>query len=550
MFIKYDDDHVEEAVLELDTLVVDLEKGLLKLGWRGVVNVADEDMLDASYALIGSEPIDAPNSDEYWRPKLDEFTAAPLGLKEAGMLDADSDLAADADAAPIDVKPDGEGTPMQAFMKQQMGDVQPDMQAQIEQHLNEAAKGWASGGGMPQGFNESIASGLGNASQAPPSPHMAIGMVLTRLATMKTLAAQHGLDTAKIDEAMNHPQMKQFTPEGMEPKADFPADGVDKPGTPDAYKDASAPGDGDASAAGGTGAAAGQTNYSGHDFSGQDLTARDFSNCKLVGCNFSKANIAGVSFVGSDLSNAVLFEATADGADFTDATMEAAICDRASMAGAVFLRTQLKNAGFDRAKLPGAVLDEAKCERTRFTRCDLTAASAAQMQGDITLFDSSTMPHVNFEGATLYKASFHFATATDQDFTNADLRELQGGMECDFSRSRFENTLAGRSIWRGAKMHDVKILDSDLSETLLVEADLTGAMLQRTDLAKSMMRKACLTRAQFFECRLMRAELPKVVADNATFLDCNMWQAVLIDADLETCTFSNSPLDHSIRRDS
>ncbi len=84
----------------------------------------------------------------------------------------------------------------------------------------------------------------------------------------------------------------------------------------------------------------------------------------------------------------------------------------------------------------------------------------------------------------------------------------------------------------------------------MVEADLTGAMVQRTDLAQSMMRKEPLTRAQFFECRLMRAELPKVLADSTTFLDCNMWQAVLIDADLESCTFSNSPLDHAIRRDS
>ncbi|MGE0432000.1 MAG: DUF2169 domain-containing protein [Planctomycetota bacterium] len=556
VFIKYDDDHVEEPVLELDTLIVDLDKGILRLGWRGVVNVADEDMLDAKYALVGSEPIDAPQTDEYWKQQLDEFTADPLGLKKAGVpeLDEPPGSGPQPPKAPIEVKPDGQGTPMEGFMQQQMGGVRPDLQAQIEAHLNEAAKGWASGGGMPMGFNEAMAGGMANASPAPPSPFMAIQTILAKMATMKVIGAQHGVDVSKIDAAMKHPQMQSFGPADPNAKPDIPADAVsaDKPGTPDAYKDAAPPeADPNAKPPGAEPPKEGeQRDYSGQDFSGQDLSGRDFTNCKLIGCNFSKAIVAGVPFTGSDLLGAVMYEVAADGADFSDCNMENVIGDRGTYAGATFIRAQMKNAGFYQSKMTGVVLDEAKCERTRFMHCDLTSASAAGLVGDITLFDSSTMAHVSFVGATLYKASFHFATATDLDFTDADLRELQGGMECDFSRCRFERTLASKSIWRGANLTSAKFIDSDFEGALMVEANLTGVIAQRCDFAKAILRKARLSHAQFFECRFMRALLPKAVADNCTFLDCNLWQAVLIDADLETCKFAGTPLTHTIRRDS
>jgi hypothetical protein len=80
-FSKVADGAVGEARFNLDTLLVDTDKGHLVLTWRGHVPCSETDLSDVKSVLIASEKLaDAPKSAEHYRKVLEEFHADPIGV--------------------------------------------------------------------------------------------------------------------------------------------------------------------------------------------------------------------------------------------------------------------------------------------------------------------------------------------------------------------------------------------------------------------------------------------------------------------------------------
>jgi uncharacterized protein YjbI with pentapeptide repeats len=97
------------------------------------------------------------------------------------------------------------------------------------------------------------------------------------------------------------------------------------------------------------GRAAGDSELSDKDFSGQALQGVEFSNAKLENTNFSNADLRGAVFSGS-----VMKEASLHGADFTDGIAYIVDFRGADLSDAIFLEAILLRSRFEDADITGA----------------------------------------------------------------------------------------------------------------------------------------------------------------------------------------------------
>jgi uncharacterized protein YjbI with pentapeptide repeats len=173
-----------------------------------------------------------------------------------------------------------------------------------------------------------------------------------------------------------------------------------------------------------------------HDLNlaGADLHDLDFSETSLAQLNLKGANLSRCLF-----TNARLAEVKLGGADLTEATLSGA---------------DLTSADLTRAVLTGARLDG----------CNLTEAILERATGDGADFSRARLP-----GADLRQSRFQGAR-----FDDAVLREVSGN-NADLTRSRFVRACLDGALLRGAKLGGANLSHADFGDADFREADFDGA---------------------------------------------------------------------------
>lgn len=203
--------------------------------------------------------------------------------------------------------------------------------------------------------------------------------------------------------------------------------------------------------------------FDGEDLSGVDLSGLDFSGRSLARCALRGAKLRGARLVGASL-----VEATLDGAD---------------LRGADLSRADLTNARVDRAELVEASLEGADLRGASLRGANLERARLARARGDSAILSAANLAGANLEDACFVGASF----------AGADLREARAD-RADFMSARFDRADLG-----AASFCKARLVAAVLAHARLDLTDLRGANLERANLHGASRRRAKIAGANMKE---------------------------------------------------
>lgn len=461
---------LQDVPLRLDTIVIDADAGHVLCSWRGLVDVADNQLSNVARIFVVHEPIGA---DE------------PLAHYERWLLrklceEADDLLGDDADDL-------GAGDGDAALAGASIEAVAPELSS--------------------AGFQRDLLAFL--ESLEPLAPDAAPPEV----AQVRESYRELGLDPDPLLQEAEVP----VTPEVVEPASllRFEAIVRRRNGKSFAGLDLS-----DAPYRG--------LDLGGVDFTGAILTGANLADAILVEACFdeatltradlSRANARKATFRGADLSELRAPEARFDQAVLDDAAGTGAVLVGARFRGASFLRAELeacdltradmRDATLDGADLVGSFADEAdfmnsslvdtslesvRARHATFERCkmaDLRASDGADLTGaKLVLVDA---PRAQLQGATLVDANL-----SGSNFEGADLSE-----------ARAERVNLVRAVLRGACLDR-----ADLREAVLLSVDFFEASFQEADLTDADARGASFFSADLWRARTSGTRLDAAVMD-------------------------------------
>lgn len=104
----------------------------------------------------------------------------------------------------------------------------------------------------------------------------------------------------------------------------------------------------------------GETDISGRDFSGEDLTRSNFTAADCRKCNFKGAKLTGAYFI-----KAVTASANFEDADLSDVLMDRAVLVDANLKNAVLVRVVFTRSDLNNADINGADFTNALLDRTQ-----------------------------------------------------------------------------------------------------------------------------------------------------------------------------------------
>ncbi|MDG1896989.1 MAG: pentapeptide repeat-containing protein [Fuerstiella sp.] len=154
----------------------------------------------------------------------------------------------------------------------------------------------------------------------------------------------------------------------------------------------------------------------------------------------------------------------------------------------------LKKLSLADADLSGTNLDSAS-----FVSCDFANADLSECAMNRTGFDLCDLSHADLSQSNMRNSSFFKATLVETDFRNADLLS-----------ATLEQANARKANFVAARMGDIFLAMTDLTE-----ADLTGADLSGGNLEAAVLKSADLALANFYGTHL----------EDTDFTDSNWWRA-------------------------
>ena len=297
-------------------------------------------------------------------------------------------------------------------------------------------------------------------------------------------------------------------------------------------------------------------------FAGEDLRNVDLSGLQLNGIDFSGAVLAGVSLKGSSLEDANLTEANLEGADLAGALLSRAVLAQANLSKANLASASLKevdateaaldqacltsaaiaNAVFERAKMANAILDEATGKDAIFTEADLSGASLRKAVLPGADFSKARLHNSNLQGADLAGSNVETASGHGANFREANLSGLRASEGCDFSDGCFVKIVAPGAYWEGATLPG-----ADFSYARMEGANFTKALLERANFYASDVKfgrflKANLRTARFVQMNLFEGTLEKADLTETDLSGSNLYGAEFLDARLEQTVLENANL--------
>ncbi|MBP9892729.1 MAG: DUF2169 domain-containing protein [Planctomycetes bacterium] len=433
-----------EAILQLDTIHVDMNKEQLTLVWRGVAPVSSKRMIEVKDVLVVSEPLGKPpapaaNFERMLKREEPAPTPEKVGPREhAGRKEAEQ---------------------------------LPKRVAKIMVAAQTAAKNKSLSPKLLKSLTFLAAALEPHSKEKPPAKE--------KWTRERVLAAKAGelvgadlayldLSGAKLTGANLAAAVLTFANLA---KADL--SGADLGAA--ILADANLAG---ANFSGAKLAAADlvHANLSASNLSGANLTGADLSLADGKGANFEKASAAGALFIsanfegakfkGAELANADFSESRVPKADFEGANLAAATFELCDASDAVFVNSHCKQlkagrgANFSRAKfigakapaaafhesrLDGADFKDADLSRAFFDGASLAGVNLAGVNAPGSRFDHTTLKGATIARAHLHQASFENANLTDADFRGANLFEAEfmdasGGTAKHFEGANIKRT--------------------------------------------------------------------------------------------------------------
>lgn len=225
-------------------------------------------------------------------------------------------------------------------------------------------------------------------------------------------------------------------------------------------------------------------------FAGLDLREAPLSGLNLAGADFCNANLRGANLESADLSGATLSG---------DVIRERVLPGGFSTPVPEVVGADLRRAELDAARLVGADLVGADLRRADLGAADLTRAWL--MAADLTGVDlhASVLADANLEYANLTGVDLHGAVLNGAKLSGARLSNIDG--DADLTAV----------ILVGAELVDV-----DLSEGRLQDANLIGATFENVDLTNANLRNAMLLGVDLRDAELSGADLTGAQYDHAT----------------------------------
>jgi len=460
---------LEEVRLVLDTIVIDSDAGTVQCAWRGLCDVADEDLSDVARIFYTHDEPGAPRDHAELEGRLAELIAEDL-LDDEAMEAVTPPEWEDPPALPC---PDGPAAPEtpQDFLQsalELLGDLLAPAElpapGQVRERFREA-------GLEPPDLDE--------AAEATPEPDDVDHPSVLRLA----LWARRRLGKSFASMDLTEARLRGLDLSGVDlsgatlARADL--SGADLRG---ARLDGALLRGADLS-----GAVLSEASLVGADLSGATaprcvieracLDGAVASGAALEGASLSASSLREAELERADLRGASLRECCLDGADLAYATLDGADLSRSSMVdasleGVVARRVGLgacrldslrasegadfTGARFDLSSMKGAQVQRALLTDARFVGCDLTEADLSEAQG----------PRVDFLGANLMGACLDRAALPEARLARANL---------------YEARLEAADL-RGADLRDAQLVAAQLWKTRLEATSRDGARLDRTHL--------------------------------------------------------------------
>jgi uncharacterized protein YjbI with pentapeptide repeats len=469
-----------DAPMELDTLFVDVDRGLAILVWRGVVPVESEDLSDIRHLIVASEPLAEPQ-----RPAA-EYRPAPAPAEAPA-------------PEPAAAAPAGNGAAAQF----------PDSEAELAQAEADAAKIEAAN------VEAMRKQGL---EPPPPPPPPTFEEMKKQLAALPALLAASG---TQLPAAAQADLAELAKGDWLKPlEAELAALEQGPAAAPRWTRERCE------SHVAARGSLAGE-DLSGLDLSGAKLGGADLAGAVLKGTNLANADLTAAMLNGAVLEGAELAGAALRRADLRQADLTGVKASGADFAGAQMQEMEGSGAVFDGAIWTGADasrarLASASLERADLSRCVLVEADLGQ----------ASLDEAVLVAADLTGASLGGVTAPAIVMTEANLTKLKAE-GADFRHGRFERVQGSGSIWDGARLESADFTSAQLARASFGGAALAEARLIGVEMPQASFEGATLTRARLRQSNLFRGSLERTELEESDLRGANLYEVEFLGARTE-----------------
>ncbi|MRG96649.1 DUF2169 family type VI secretion system accessory protein [Polyangium spumosum] len=539
VFVHDDAGRLREVPMSLDTLLADLDRGVLELTFRGVVEVREHDFEDVRTMLVASEELGArPLPEAHYRDILLAFEKDPVGLA-AVMPPGFDEVIARAEAerrgAPPPLRADLD--PISAKIDQKLGAFGAAAVAEVGKSIagaREKAKGH-------RDIEPDLAKSAQSFDDTPPAmmirkpgvrPPLGLRKVMRGVIeeierVRKGLAdkdipaderAKIATKVAELEAIPHDPRLQELDPAYRPPTEPI---STDEPG----------PG----------------RDLSEHDLTGRDLRGLDLRGANLEGAILTRADLSGADLSGANLRDAVLFKTNLEGARLVSADLRRANLARVRAKNADFSRASLETAFFEDADLEGATLAQASAPYTIFTRTNLAGARAERAEFDYADFSEATLENASFERASFVSALLSRIRGRKSRFVGA---KLSGASfhDAHLVLASLADATGEKVLLEGANLEDADLSHADLPGSFFNRVSAFAASFVRANLPGARFYKAKLegvdaTQANFFQADFSRALVSRTKFVKANLYEANFTAAQGKDADFNGANLKRSTLE-------
>lgn len=525
-FAKVADGAVSEARMNLDTLLVDTDKGHLVLTWRGHVPCSETDLSDVKTVLIASEKLaDEPLSVVHYRTLLEEFHADPIGVMSDAVIPGGRKAMAAAKAAAKDMADHPERPPVEsAILLLENDDIMtfgvPD--ADRAEALKNAAS-------QRDAIKEALAKekevvakqdamlAEKGITKPPPTPPK----------TANELAEEAPDVRAQVRDAVKAARTQieksQVPPERLKTQIEE-IEKLERMFEEPTFKKGMAMSTPPRAAEIGP----------GKDLSGRNMTDRDFSGLDLSGANFEGSILTGARLVGARLRGAnfrqaVLVNADLSGADLSGTNLSEALLNLAKAPGADFRQATLDKVALGKADLMGANFAGARMRQVVLSRANLAEANLNGADLFMVFAETALLERTDFSGAKLVRSTFMRCKLGGAIFKKAILTK-SSFMESELAGASFVEAAGEQANFMKADLGGADFRFAVLHAAHFMETKAVGTSFHGADLKGSEFIRACLDRSLFRKANLFGANFDKAQLNETSFLDASLYEAKLATA--------------------
>ena len=262
------------------------------------------------------------------------------------------------------------------------------------------------------------------------------------------------------------------------------------------------------------------------DLGDSNLMKINLSGTTIKNVNLANSILSGANFTGADISGTSLANADLRGADLTNATIKETDLRSANLSGAIlenviFKNLDAKGANFAGANMSGSIFKGVGLSNANLTGADLSLADLSGLNLSYTIIKDVDLSTTNITGANFYRSVLSNSNLTGADFSGSNISEAD---------------LTGADL-TNAKLQQVSLLGS-----ILAYANLTGADFSGSNLSNANLTGADLTNANLSETNLIKADMSNAIIKDVNFSNANMKGINLSENNLLGIYLANSIL--------